>query len=768
MMLRRKQNQRPKNGGRLSSLSRNGATRGKQASGGNLIKMMTVAAVGVVVTVMYLHGNHNGGGDGGRHLNNNHINSVGLQDHNRHQHYREHSMSSKGSSSSSSSRLQSKTTIVTSIFSRQQLLTMSVDKLASIEDPLIVFVAPELVSQVTKARLRTDPQSERTTIISMTSQMTPISQIVVLDDDNNNDSIKPDTETIASLSRPWFFKEAARIDPFHSTHFIFVDFYVFFQNNSDDSMQQQTNKIISNPHPEWIIPDLEVLFSGCATLKESKLRTKNKIDPWKDTSSGIYVHHSNTVMAARKQTIPMYYDAYIKVLKQMMMPPSSSSTSSSSATTRTMKTLMMTFKHADGTINDAAVTRATCSEYAMSCVHIVQSDPLANTDKCQSFSSSWSQNILLDAFRSQDSSIIHAKLYSPTGGGLTELQQPPTTTTTNQASSTFQKVYGKHQQQQQAKAGKESSVVIGGKSADIPSAKAMLDLKPPFKDSDLIKLDPSGKLVQSPNTVVTGYFVIRSKYANSEYDTWMSNMLSLQDPMIIFTEPSFVEQIKGHRQHALDRTVIIPIELKDLPFGTLYSAEFWDDQMKRNPEKKRHKSVELFWIWLSKTWCISEAIRLNVYKSDFFVWSDIGCFRNKKYNGMTMIEHRETIPKDRIVQMAHKPPMVLDDPIFNDKYKQKDKHFHSGSQFAGYKDTMMKFHELFLETIDIFLERKMIIVDDQLVAQSCCLSHPGLCAYLPASQLGNKDNRYFGLRYMLHYGDENLKLWYPSNALRGK
>ena len=35
-------------------------------------------------------------------------------------------------------------------------------------------------------------------------------------------------------------------------------------------------------------------------------------------------------------------------------------------------------------------------------------------------------------------------------------------------------------------------------------------------------------------TVVTAYFEIASKHTSGEYDAWMQNMLSLQDPMVIF------------------------------------------------------------------------------------------------------------------------------------------------------------------------------------------------------------------------------------------
>ena len=271
----------------------------------------------------------------------------------------------------------------------------------------------------------------------------------------------------------------------------------------------------------------------------------------------------------------------------------------------------------------------------------------------------------------------------------------------------------------------------------------------------MIKLS-DGDLIKSPNTIVTGYFRVPSKFKPGRYDGWMKNMLSLQDAMVIFTQPELVDQIKDLRQHAVDRTVIIPLPLDDLPIGSLYSASFWQDQLERDPEKGIHRSYQLFWIWLSKSWCVTQAIRLNVFDSDLFVWSDIGCFRSPEYNSKTMIQHRENVPPNEMIQMAHSRPNPPEEELYYDKYKKKSNFYHSGSQFAAYKDTWLKFHEYFLETIDRFLEKKMIIVEDQVVLQSTCLTHPSLCAYIPSSEV--KDNNYFGLRHVLHFGGD-YKYW---------
>jgi hypothetical protein len=63
-------------------------------------------------------------------------------------------------------------------------------------------------------------------------------------------------------------------------------------------------------------------------------------------------------------------------------------------------------------------------------------------------------------------------------------------------------------------------------------------------------------------------------------------------------------------------------------------------------------------------------MRMNEFRSDRFVWSDIGCFRSGKYNDRTMVVHRELAPPHEMIQMAHHRPDPPPQEISNDKYNQ--------------------------------------------------------------------------------------------------
>jgi hypothetical protein len=270
-------------------------------------------------------------------------------------------------------------------------------------------------------------------------------------------------------------------------------------------------------------------------------------------------------------------------------------------------------------------------------------------------------------------------------------------------------------------------------------------------------------MVQSPTTVVTGYFSIRSKYGKDSYIDWMSTMLGLNDPMIIFTSPDMVDTIKELRAHAINRTLVIPMELQDLPLVKKYPLAVWQAELDKDPEKKRHAGYQVFWIWLSKTWFLQQSVERNPFSSTTFMWSDIGCFRGRdqKWKGRTMMGHPEILVPGRMLFMAHHKPNPPSSIWWTNKLKDKDHFYHSGTMMAGTSDTILKFHVAFLQTFQGFLDRSLFVGDDQTVLQSTCLQNPDLCSYAPTSQVPS-DNHYFGLRTVLWKGGD-YKLWFPPS-----
>ena len=266
----------------------------------------------------------------------------------------------------------------------------------------------------------------------------------------------------------------------------------------------------------------------------------------------------------------------------------------------------------------------------------------------------------------------------------------------------------------------------------------------------------------STSTVVTAYFPIRSKYGKESYMEWMKTMLSLTDAMVVFTTPDMVPLLRPLRTHAPTEFVVMSLE--EVPLAQEYSVEStWQPMLDRDPERKRHAGYRVFWIWLSKTYFVTEAIRRNPFRSTVFVWSDIGCFRGKqvmkRYGHQPLVAHPEIVPPTSILFLSHKdqpqPPPSL---WWTNKLRQKEYFYHSGTQAAGRATVWVDFHAKFLLVLQGFLDRQLFAGDDQTVLQCTCLQYPHLCAYITRNQV--KDNHYFGLRYALHYGG-NYHYWRP-------
>ena len=122
----------------------------------------------------------------------------------------------------------------------------------------------------------------------------------------------------------------------------------------------------------------------------------------------------------------------------------------------------------------------------------------------------------------------------------------------------------------------------------------------------------AGMLDPSPGaTIVTAYFATPSKHTNEDYLAWMSNMLSLSDPMVIFTAAENASTVRRMRAHAINRTHIITLSLDETFMGSRFAQSikvkrpasdssdeptvtFWQHQRMLDSEARVHKSVEVY------------------------------------------------------------------------------------------------------------------------------------------------------------------------------
>lgn len=286
-------------------------------------------------------------------------------------------------------------------------------------------------------------------------------------------------------------------------------------------------------------------------------------------------------------------------------------------------------------------------------------------------------------------------------------------------------------------------------------------VKRPEVSKTSLRMQSSTGFKKSPTTLVTSFFPMNSKYGRDNLEEWLERLLSIDDPMVIFTSPETVTTLAQMRQHAVDHTKIIAISLEDVPLARKYPTAVWDDQFEKDSKRKRHTGREEYIVWLSRTWFLNEAVNLNPFQSSNFMFTDISSFKSKavskRWKGKTIMDHPEVIPKDRMLFMAHHDPYPP--PSLWLKGGSEQYHYHSNAFVAGNKLTIPKLHDAFGKVIQGYLDRGLFIGNDSIIAQSTCLLNPELCAYVRPSQIKN-DSPFYALRLVLKEGGK-YSLWLP-------
>jgi len=95
--------------------------------------------------------------------------------------------------------------------------------------------------------------------------------------------------------------------------------------------------------------------------------------------------------------------------------------------------------------------------------------------------------------------------------------------------------------------------------------------------------------------------------------------------LVVFTDKENIDWIKKMRGD-------LPLTLIEKERAQFYHSKFLDTYKRdfAGDGNKSH-SPELYMIWAEKVKFVNEAIDLNPYKSDYFVWCDIGIFRESEY-----------------------------------------------------------------------------------------------------------------------------------------
>ena len=134
----------------------------------------------------------------------------------------------------------------------------------------------------------------------------------------------------------------------------------------------------------------------------------------------------------------------------------------------------------------------------------------------------------------------------------------------------------------------------------------------------------NGKNSPKP-TVVTAYYRVANKHGHENYLKWASNFLTIPFNLVVFTDKENIDWIKKMRGG-------LPLTVIEKDKSEFYHAQFHKTyQRDYAQDNNKSHSPELYRIWAEKIKFVNEAIDINPYKSEYFVWCDLGTFRETDY-----------------------------------------------------------------------------------------------------------------------------------------
>ena len=138
---------------------------------------------------------------------------------------------------------------------------------------------------------------------------------------------------------------------------------------------------------------------------------------------------------------------------------------------------------------------------------------------------------------------------------------------------------------------------------------------------------PPTDTIHSDVTVVTGLFPIKSKVSLSFYLNKCKAFLQhVCAPVVLFTTPELKKQLQALRSFPLQIVDTVPAGWKHT---SLFSDKEWQDQSKRARNiSGKNITAELFQLYFQKTDFVHYVIHELGVKSKYYVWADIGSFRN--------------------------------------------------------------------------------------------------------------------------------------------
>ena len=198
---------------------------------------------------------------------------------------------------------------------------------------------------------------------------------------------------------------------------------------------------------------------------------------------------------------------------------------------------------------------------------------------------------------------------------------------------------------------------------------------------------------------------------------WMKNMLAIQTPMVIFCDKESYPMIHAQRPYSTKIIITTLEKFHSYKYIDTYRANYEIDH-------ERYHSPELYLLWAEKVHFLKQAILMDPFHSETFLWVDIGCFRESspvKWPNMAVLD------KSKVIALNVTP------------FKEEELHCTKeclpsfltinrigATIFGGGKEALLRYHKLYYEMVEYFISVNRFIGKDQSILNSVYLLNPDL------------------------------------------
>ena len=239
-------------------------------------------------------------------------------------------------------------------------------------------------------------------------------------------------------------------------------------------------------------------------------------------------------------------------------------------------------------------------------------------------------------------------------------------------------------------------------------------------------------------TFTTAWYIFKSKFDPSIYKKWMHNMLSNVHEyyLVIYTDLDGYQYIKPYLNNPK-----IKVMLK--AYEEFYTYKYKDDWIK-NHNKNKLLNTRIDWklnmLWCEKINFVSETMKKNFFKTDYFGWCDIGYFRGNSndlpYDVLSKWPSNHKVlalKQDKVYyacvnnnnQYLYELVSIINDKNENGLPKMEIPPHQvsiAGGFFISHRSKLEWWRKTFYDRLDLYLKNDYLIKDDQIIIADCVFS----------------------------------------------